>query len=78
MEETDELIQDANSWSLGSDQKLLAALQKFSSNVGERSKSLAAKVDDLGSNAVEVECRLRNTFNDFLMLADLQFVENVS
>lgn len=78
MNRTDELHKETASWNLGSDQKLLSALQTFSSSLGEKTKVLIEKVDSLNSDAVEVECRLRNTFNDFLMLADTQFIENVS
>jgi WASH complex subunit FAM21 len=78
MNKSAELLKETSSWNLGSDQKLLAALQTFSSSLGEKTKTLIGRVDDLNSDASEVECKLRNTFNDFLMLADTQFIENVS
>lgn len=79
LENAVELEREAQSgWNLGTDQKLLAALGKFSTSLGEKTQSLVGKVDVLSSDTVEVECKLRNTFNDFLMLADSQFIENVS
>ena len=78
LENAVELEKEAQSgWNLGTDQKLLAALGKFSTSLGEKTQSLVGKVDELSSDTVEVECKLRNTFNDFLMLADTQFIENV-
>ena len=79
LENAGELEQEAQTgWNLGTDQKLLAALNQFSKSLGEKTQSLVGKVDELSSDTVEVECKLRNTFNDFLMLADSQFIENVS
>ena len=78
LENAGELEQEAQTgWNLGTDQKLLTALNQFSKSLGEKTQSLVGKVDELSSDTVEVECKLRNTFNDFLMLADSQFIENV-
>lgn len=77
MDDSPRLLQEVNSWDLGSDQKLLDALIRFSGHICEKSKSLQAEVDDLNSDSVEVGCKLRNTFNEFLSLADTQFIENV-
>ena len=41
-----------------------------------KSKDLIRKVDDLSFHVVDSEIRLRNTFNEFIMLADSQFMEN--
>lgn len=78
MDDSSSLLQETKSWDLGSDEKLLNALIRFSGHICEKSKSLQAAVDDLNSDSVEVECNLRNTFNEFLSLADTQFIENVS
>jgi len=74
---TKELEREVHQWTLGSDQKLLEALKKFSASLGDKTQALVGKVDELSTDTVEVECKLRNTFNDFLMLADSQFIENV-
>jgi hypothetical protein len=34
-------------------------------------------IDNLVSEATEADVRLHNTFNEFLMLANNQFIENV-
>ena len=71
-------FKEADTWSLQSDQKLLQALMKFSTSICDKSSILTQRVDDLCSDAVEVESSLRNTFNEFLILGDTHFIENVS
>ena len=73
-----ELQQDAKTWSLASDTKLLDYLQQFSSGITDRTKAFAGKVDDLSFDVAESEVALKNTFNEFLMLGNTQFIENVS
>ena len=77
MEDSAELLREADSWNLGSDEKLLEALKRFSASVNDKTQSLIGRVDSLTSETVQVECHLRNTFNEFLILADTQFIENV-
>lgn len=72
-----ELKDEAKSWNLGSDSKLLEYLQQFSAGVTDRTKSFAEKVDDLAFDVVDSEVSLKNTFNEFLMLGNSQFIENV-
>jgi hypothetical protein len=72
-----ELKGEAKTWSLASDSKLLEYLQQFSAGVTDRTKSFANKVDDLSFDVSDSEVRLKNTFNDFLMLGNSQFIENV-
>lgn len=43
-----------------------------------RTKQLEAHVDSLVYDAKTVDVRLHNTFNQFLMLSNSQFIENVS
>jgi hypothetical protein len=76
--ELESLRSDASNWTLLSDQKLLEALQKFSQNIDERATECVKKVDSLGFEAAEAEVGLRNIFNEFLMLGNSQFIENVS
>ena len=77
MENSAELLKEADCWNLGSDEKLLEALKKFSVRINEKTQSLIEKVDDLTSETIQVGCHLQNTFNEFLILADTQFIENV-
>ena len=77
MDHSAELLKEADCWNLRSDEKLLEALRKFSVSINERTQSLIEKVDDLTSETVQVGCHLENTFNEFLILADTQFIENV-
>lgn len=73
-----ELKGEAKTWNLASDSKLLEYLQHFSSGVTDRTKSFAEKVDELTFDVADSEVSLKNTFNDFLMLGNSQFIENVS
>jgi hypothetical protein len=73
-----DLIKETQSWDLGSDRKLLEALERFSGSIREKSLNLLAEVDNLNSDSVDLECNFRNSFNEFLSLADTQFIENVS
>jgi hypothetical protein len=72
-----DLINETHSWDLGSDRKLLEALERFSGSIREKSLHLLAEVDNLNSDSVDLECNFRNSFNEFLSLADTQFIENV-
>jgi hypothetical protein len=73
-----ELIKETENWNLRSDETLLKSLKSFSDNLKERASLLVQSLDDLNFETVEVECNLKNTFNEFLMLVDTQFIENVS
>ena len=78
MEGIEELKQESAQWTLASDEKLLAVLRKFSVNISNKTRELVKRVDDLGSDVCVTEVRLRNTFNEFMILANTQFIENVS
>ena len=69
---------DVKNWRLGHDMSLQRYLSVFSANVAEKTRSLVTKVDDLANDASEADVRLRSTFCEFLMLANSQFIENVS
>eukprot|EP00601_Ochromonadales_sp_CCMP2298_P032619 CAMPEP_0173329036 /NCGR_PEP_ID=MMETSP1144-20121109/2495_1 /TAXON_ID=483371 /ORGANISM="non described non described, Strain CCMP2298" /LENGTH=147 /DNA_ID=CAMNT_0014273607 /DNA_START=55 /DNA_END=494 /DNA_ORIENTATION=+ len=73
---TQPLKEDADRWSLASDAKLLEYLKEFSMSITTRTKACADSVDELAFSVAESEVELRNTFNDFLMLGNTQFVEN--
>ncbi len=69
---------DYDKWTLASDMKLLLYIQKISTEFNLKSKETFDKVEDLAINMTDTEVKLRNTLNDFLMLANTQFMENVS
>lgn len=73
----DTLKDEVSSWSLASDQKLLEALQNLSSQFLDRSQACISKVNELSLDVTHSEVSLRNTFNEFLMLGNTQFIENV-
>lgn len=73
-----ELQKETASWTLASDEKLLEHLKAFSNSVVNRTKQCAEQVDTLAFDVAESEVSLRNAFNDFLMLGNTQFIENVS
>lgn len=77
MDGSEELLNEVSCWDLSSDAKLLKALNRFSTSICQKSKALLDTVDNLHYDMVEAECDLRNTFNEFLTLADTQFIENV-
>ncbi len=78
MEGASSLRAENGNWNLSSDQKLLEALQSLSKHIAEKSHDCIKKVNDLGAEVCESEAGLRNTFNEFLMLGNSQFIENVS
>jgi hypothetical protein len=73
----EELRTEVTSWSLASDQKLLEAIQKFSTQVIDQARNCTKVVNELGYDVTASEVTLRNTFNEFLMLGNNQFMENV-
>lgn len=75
---TQALKGDIESWTLASDQKLLEALKQFSTSFTDQAKSSIKKVDNLSFDVSASETSLRNAFNEFIMLGNSQFMENVS
>jgi WASH complex subunit FAM21 len=73
----EDIKNSVNTWNLGDDVKLLNYLNGFSASLTDRSKKLINNIEELASDTVEADVRLRNTFNEFLMLANSQFIENV-
>nr|XP_032820529.1 WASH complex subunit 2A-like isoform X2 [Petromyzon marinus] len=66
----------SNSWSLASDASLLLYMQEFSQQLIARTHEMEREMERLLGQARGTDCRLRNTFNDFLSLAHTQFIEN--
>uniref|UniRef100_A0A8C4U002 Uncharacterized protein n=1 Tax=Falco tinnunculus TaxID=100819 RepID=A0A8C4U002_FALTI len=74
----EEIRKGSQSWSLASDAGLLRFLQEFSQQTISRTHEIKKQVDGLISETKATDCRLHNVFNDFLMLSNTQFIENVS
>lgn len=77
MEDIRELKNESDAWNLAVDEKLLKALSKFSAAMTERTKQCIEHVDELGYEVADSEVSLKNTFNEFLLLGNTQFIENV-
>jgi WASH complex subunit FAM21 len=60
------------------DHQLYHYLEEFSSKLLARTKDIETQVDSLVFETKATHVRVHNTFNEFLMLANKQFVENVS
>eukprot|EP01117_Protostelium_nocturnum_P007292 TRINITY_DN260_c1_g1_i1.p1 TRINITY_DN260_c1_g1~~TRINITY_DN260_c1_g1_i1.p1 ORF type:complete len:1044 (-),score=442.88 TRINITY_DN260_c1_g1_i1:79-3210(-) len=63
-------------WTLASDVGLIQYLENFSSRLIGRTKELEGQVDGLVFESKSTQIRVHNTFNEFLMLSNNQFVEN--
>uniref|UniRef100_A0A7M4DVW7 Uncharacterized protein n=1 Tax=Crocodylus porosus TaxID=8502 RepID=A0A7M4DVW7_CROPO len=74
----DEIRRGSQAWSLASDAGLLRFLQEFSQQTISRTHEIKKQVDGLIHETKATDCRLHNVFNDFLMLSNTQFIENVS
>ena len=68
---------EVKQWRLSSDMSLQSYLSEFSQSVADKTKALVGKIDDLGNDVSEADVSLRNTFCEFIMLANSQFIENV-
>ena len=72
----DEMRKGATNWSLASDAGLLLYMQEFSQNMLSQTHSMEQKVDGLVHETKGISAKVHNTFNDFLMLSNTQFIEN--
>ena len=57
---------------------MLLYLKKFSQNIVSTTHDIEKQVDTLVTETKGTDTRMNNVFNDFLMLSNIQFVENVS
>ncbi|KAG7396443.1 WASH complex subunit 2D [Phytophthora boehmeriae] len=71
-----DLAQEVSNWTLHSDHDLHIFLKRYSANLFERTKELEDSVRDIAAEADSAHVRLKNTFNQFLMLSNNQFIEN--
>ncbi len=65
-------------WTLACDHKLQAVLNDFSLRLRDKTKVVVDRLQNLSNDVDSTDVRLRNTFNEFLMLGNTQFIENVS
>jgi WASH complex subunit FAM21 len=72
----DDLKAGTPKWSLHDDHALLKTLQTMSINLHVQTKKLEDNVSDLVNESTSTDVRLQNTFNEFLSLANTQFIEN--
>uniref|UniRef100_UPI00398F4D25 WASH complex subunit 2A isoform X2 n=1 Tax=Pristiophorus japonicus TaxID=55135 RepID=UPI00398F4D25 len=72
----EEIHKASGSWSLGADAGLLLFLQDFSQRMLSRTHEIEKQLDGLIQHTKATDSRLHNVFNDFLMLSNIQFIEN--
>ncbi|XP_060709983.1 WASH complex subunit 2 isoform X2 [Hemiscyllium ocellatum] len=72
----EEIHKASGSWSLGADAGLLLFLQDFSQQMLSRTHEIEKQLDSLIQRTKATDSRLHNVFNDFLMLSNIQFIEN--
>jgi WASH complex subunit FAM21 len=72
----DELKAGSQQWTLASDAGLLLYLQGFSQRLTSRTHEIEKQVDGLVQETDASQTRVQNAFNEFLMLANTQFVES--
>ncbi|XP_077207031.1 WASH complex subunit 2A-like isoform X2 [Paroedura picta] len=66
----------SQAWSLAADAGLLRFLQEFSQQTISRTHEIKKQMDGLIQETKNIDCRLHNVFNGFLMLSNTQFIEN--
>ncbi|DAZ92998.1 TPA: hypothetical protein N0F65_011495 [Lagenidium giganteum] len=71
-----DLAKDVKKWTLHSDYELHVFLKNYSANLFMRTKQVEDSVRDIAMAADTAHVRLKNTFNEFLMLSNNQFIEN--
>ena len=57
---------------------MLLFLKEFSQRIRKRTHEIEKEVDTLVDETKGTDTRMNNIMNDFLMLSNIQFVENVS
>ena len=67
---------DTTQYSLEDDQNLFTVLTSFSNYVTERTTKIQREVNETSEAAKRLDVKIGNTFNDFLRLANTQFIEN--
>ncbi|CAH1772321.1 unnamed protein product, partial [Owenia fusiformis] len=72
----EEIRKGAGNWSLSGDAGLLLYLQEFSQRMIARTHEIEQQVDGLVNETKATGTKVHNVFNEFIMLANTQFVEN--
>ena len=65
-----------NKWTLACDAGLIHVIKAMSENVKARMKQVSDDIDDVVFDVKATDAFVHNTFNKFLMLSQMQFVEN--
>ncbi|XP_046884599.1 WASH complex subunit 2 isoform X4 [Hypomesus transpacificus] len=73
----DEMRQTGANWSLAADSGLFLFLQEFSQRMLSKTHEIEKQLDGLIRDTKATDCCLHTVFNDFLMLSNTQFIENV-
>jgi len=73
----DELRASARTWTAACDYGLLTYLRSFSSQLLDRTRAVQSQVDGLVYQARAADANVHSTLNQFLMLSNSQFIENV-
>ena len=68
-------LQD-NKWTLACDAGLIHVIKTMSANVKARMKQVSDDIDDVVFDVKATDAFVHNTFNKFVMLSQMQFVEN--
>ncbi|XP_070799354.1 WASH complex subunit 2-like isoform X3 [Pituophis catenifer annectens] len=72
----EEIRSRSQTWSLAADAGLLQFLQEFSQQTISKTHEIKKQMDRLIHETKSIDCRLHNVFNGFLMLSNMQFIEN--
>jgi WASH complex subunit FAM21 len=71
-----EIREGSKKWSLASDAGLLLYLKDMSKRLTARTHEIDGQFNGLAQETKGTDIRMNNVFNDFMMLSNIQFVEN--
>ncbi|ODM90023.1 WASH complex subunit FAM21 [Orchesella cincta] len=74
--ESEEMLARSSSWTLACDNALLNRLKAFSEKLTENSQEISKECDKMSTDVTQLNYKLLNLTNEFLMLSNTQFVEN--
>ncbi|KAK3573835.1 hypothetical protein QTP86_032902 [Hemibagrus guttatus] len=72
----DEMRKNSANWSLAADSGLFLYLQNFSQRMLSKTHEIEKQLDGLIRDTKATDSCLHTVFNDFLMLSNIQFIEN--
>ncbi|CAL8111298.1 unnamed protein product [Orchesella dallaii] len=73
---SEEMLGRSSSWTLACDNALLNRLKAFSEKLTENSQEISKECDKMSTDVTQLNYKLLNLTNEFLMLSNTQFVEN--